>query len=107
MRKLSADTEGITAYATSAHVMSGQMAAATVTAAGAEPLLLGPIFGLVGGDFMAAYSAAHAGHVAAIGELSAVLTSIGAASSNAAVSYAETDRTGAAGIQAADPDTDV
>ncbi|MFI9506530.1 type VII secretion target [Nocardia sp. NPDC052566] len=107
MRKMSADTEGIAAYAASADVMSGEMAAAGVSAAGAEPALLGPIFGLVGGDFMAAYAAVHAGHVAAIGQLAAVLTSIGGATSVAAAALTETDRSTTDAITSASSGLDV
>jgi hypothetical protein len=103
MRKMSADTEGIAAYGATAHVMAGEMAAAGAGAAGADPALLGPIMGLIGGDFMAAYAAAHAGHVAAIGQLSAVLTSMGGAATGAAVVLDETDHTNAAAINTANP----
>ncbi|MFE7796089.1 hypothetical protein [Nocardia sp. NPDC057440] len=99
---MSADTEGIAAYGASAHTMAAEMAAASAGAAGADPALLGPIMGLVGGDFMAAYAAAHAGHVAAIGQLSAVLTSVGGAATGAAVVLDETDQTNAAAIDSAD-----
>lgn len=91
MHKISVDTEGVAAYSATAHSMAGEMAAAGVNAAAAEPALLGPIFGLIGGDFLAAYATAHAGQVAKIGELSAVLTSLGLVSSGAVVTYAETD----------------
>ncbi|WP_442939528.1 type VII secretion target [Nocardia sp. CY41] len=99
MRKMSADTEGIAAYGATAHVMAGEMAAAGASAAAAEPALLGPIMGLIGGDFMAAYAAAHAGHVAAIGQLSAVLTSMGGAATGAAAVLTETDATHASALQ--------
>lgn len=91
MKRISADTEGIAAYGATAGVMAGELAAA-----GAEPpvpglLPLGPIFGLIGGDFMAAYAATHAGHVAAISQLSAVVSSMSTAAVGAAANYAGTD----------------
>jgi hypothetical protein len=91
MHKISVNTEGVTAYGATATGLSGEMAAAAAGAAGADPLLLGPVFGLVGGDFLAVYAAAHAGHVASIGELSAVLGSVGVAAAGAAATYTETD----------------
>ncbi|MCM6777760.1 type VII secretion target [Nocardia sp. CDC159] len=104
MHKISVDTEGVAAYGATADGLAGEMAAAAAGAAGANPVLLGPIFGLVGGDFVAAYAAAHAGHVAAIGELSAVLGTVGAAVTSAAGSYTATDAAGAAGVRAAEGD---
>ncbi|WP_245547887.1 hypothetical protein [Nocardia pneumoniae] len=101
---MSADTEGIAAYGATAHVMAGEMAAAGVSAAAAEPALLGPIMGLVGADFMAAYTAAHAGHVAAIGQLSAVLTSMGGAATGAATVLTETDTSAASALRSAATD---
>ncbi|VFB01522.1 Protein of uncharacterised function (DUF2580) [Nocardia cyriacigeorgica] len=91
MKRISADTEGIAAYGATAGVMAGELAAAGAGAAGAGPALLGPIFGLIGGDFMAAYAATHAGHVAAISQLSAVVSSMSTAAVGAAANYAGTD----------------
>ncbi|MFG1794066.1 type VII secretion target [Nocardia sp. NPDC049149] len=98
---MSADTEGIAAYGATAHTMAGELAAAGVSAAAAEPALLGPIMGLIGGDFMAAYAAAHAGQVAAIGQLSAVLTSMGGAATGAATVLSETDLNNAGSLHGA------
>jgi hypothetical protein len=91
MHKISVNPEGVVAYGATATGLSGEMTAAAATAAGGDPLLLGPVFGLVGGDFMAAYAAAHAGHVASIGELSAVLGSMSAATTAAAATYTDND----------------
>ncbi|PXX66402.1 excreted virulence factor EspC (type VII ESX diderm) [Nocardia tenerifensis] len=106
MRKMSADTEGIAAYGATAHVMAGEMATAGASAAAAEPALLGPIMGLIGGDFMAAYAAAHAGHVASIGELSAGLTSMGGAATGAATVLTETDMNNAGTLRSATTELD-
>ncbi|NKY50553.1 hypothetical protein HGA08_10055 [Nocardia vermiculata] len=99
MHKISVDTEGVAAYGATATGLAGEMGVAAAGAAGADPLLLGPIFGLVGGDFVAAYAAAHAGHVAGIGELSAVMGSMGAAAAGAATTYSGTDADHAATIR--------
>lgn len=106
MPKMSADTEGMAAYGVTANVMAGEMAAAGVNAAGATPALLGPIMGLIGGDFMAAYAAAHAGHTAAIGQLSAVLGSLGVAVTGSAATLTESDLERAAALAAADAELD-
>ncbi|MFC3964698.1 hypothetical protein [Nocardia jiangsuensis] len=103
MDKTSADTDGIVAYGASAQIMAGEMAAAGTSAAGAGPALLGPIMGLIGGDFMAAYATAHAGQVAAIGQLSAVLTSMGGSVTAAAGAIADTELGSAAAIAPVDP----
>ncbi|MBB5914802.1 hypothetical protein BJY24_003669 [Nocardia transvalensis] len=100
MHKISVDTEGVAAYGATAGGLSAEMAAAAAGAAGADPLLLGPIFGLIGGDFVTAYAAAHAGHVAGIGQLSAVMGSMGAAAAGAVGAYSETDLGEAAAIRA-------
>ncbi len=100
MRKMSADTKGITAYGATAAAMSGDLATAGVSAAAADPTLLGPIMGLIGGDFMGAYAAAHAGHVASIGQLSAVLASMSGTAGGSAIVLEETDLNNAAGLNA-------
>ncbi|WP_227985414.1 type VII secretion target [Nocardia spumae] len=100
MHKISVDTEGVAAYGATAAGLAGEMGVAAAGAAGADPLLLGPIMGLIGGDFVAAYAAAHAGHVAGIGELSAVMGSMSAAATGAAATYSDTDATHAAGLRA-------
>lgn len=99
MVNISADAEGIAAYGTTAGVMASELAAAGTGAAGAAPTVLGPIFGVIGGDFLAAYAAAHAGHVATIGQLSAVLGTMSGAAGVAAVSYAEADISNAAALR--------
>ncbi|MET8655137.1 MULTISPECIES: hypothetical protein [Nocardia] len=104
MRKMSADAEGIAAYSATAEVMSGEMAGAAASAAAANPALLGPIMGLIGGDFMTAYAAAHAGHIASIGQLSAVLSSLGGATAGAATVLTETDLNNAAALKTTDLD---
>ncbi|WP_308163066.1 type VII secretion target [Nocardia alni] len=100
MSKISVDTEGVAAYGVTAGGLAAEMASAAASAAAADPALLGPIFGLVGGDFVTAYTAAHAGHVASIGQLSAVLGSIGTAAAGAASTYAESDAEHAAATRA-------
>ncbi|GAB2670893.1 hypothetical protein GCM10027088_57160 [Nocardia goodfellowii] len=103
-RNFSADAEGIATYSATAEVMATEMAAAATSAAGGNPALLGPIMGLIGGDFMAAYSAAHAGQVATIAQLSAVLSSMGLATGTAAAAITEQDLGTAAAFKTPDLD---
>ncbi|MEU8897023.1 hypothetical protein [Nocardia sp. NPDC048505] len=103
-RKFSADAEGIATYSATAEVMATEMTAAAASAAGGNPALLGPIMGLIGGDFMAAYSAAHAGNVAAIAQLSAVLSSMGIATGVASTKISEQDLSTAAAFKSTDLD---
>ncbi|MBW0271415.1 hypothetical protein ATM97_11690 [Nocardia sp. MH4] len=101
MTKMSADAEGIVAYSATAGVMSTDLATAVAGSIASAPGLLGPIMGLIGGDFVAAYSAAHAGHVAAIGQLSAVMASMSAATASAATTLVDTDADFAGGLGSA------
>ncbi|RMI31949.1 hypothetical protein EBN03_16240 [Nocardia stercoris] len=91
MQQISVNPEGVAAFGASATGLSGEMATAATGAAAAGPEQLGPLLGLIAGDFMAAYSAAHAGHVAGISELSAVLASMGTDAAGAATTYVEQD----------------
>ncbi len=100
MHKISVDTEGVAAYGATAAGLAGDMGFAATHAAGADPLLLGPIMGLIGGDFVTAYAAAHAGHVAGISQLGAVMGSMGAAAAGAAGTYSGTDAEHAAALSA-------
>lgn len=100
MPQISVDTEGLAEYGATADGLAGEMATAATAAAAAGPELLGPIFGLVGGDFVTAYSAAHAGHVASIGQLSAVLGTMGTTAAGASVSYASSDADRATAMRA-------
>ncbi|ORI18130.1 hypothetical protein BJI47_19315 [Rhodococcus sp. 1168] len=75
----------------SAHVTS---AAAAATACG--PAVLTPVFGAIGTEFLAAFTAAHTAHTAALARLAEVLSSIGSAAAGSAAGYQATD-TAAAG----------
>ncbi|RJO72246.1 hypothetical protein D5S18_24120 [Nocardia panacis] len=98
MRKMLADTQGIAAYAAHAETMSGELAAAAAGAVASDPLALASIFGAIGGDFLAAYTATHAGHTAAIGQLSAVVGSMSGGAAAAASTLTETDAAHAAAM---------
>ncbi|MCX4097249.1 type VII secretion target [Nocardia sp. alder85J] len=100
MERLSVDTQGVAAYGATATGLAGEMGSAATSAAAADPLVLGPIFGLIGDDFVRAYAAAHAGHVAAISQLSTVLGSMGTAATGTAATYSESERAHADALRA-------
>lgn len=100
MSGISAETAAIHAYGGRAATMAADLAAAGAGAAAAGPILLGPVFGLIGGDFVAAFGTAHAAHVDSIGKLSGVLGSMSAAAVASALAYDDTDATGAVALRA-------
>ncbi|MEV6361541.1 hypothetical protein [Nocardia asteroides] len=104
MTKMSANAEGILAYSATAEVMATDLATAAAGSIASDPTLLGPILGLIGGDFVTAYAAAHAGHVAAIGQLSAVMASMGVATAGAATTLVDTDEAIAAPLRSTESD---
>ena len=103
MEKLSADMAGIAGFTAIADSMAAQMAAAGAGTAAAGPVLLGPVFGLIGGDFVAAFAAAHTAHVAAIAELTGTLASMGVAAASNAASYVGTDTGTSNALAGTDP----
>ncbi|WP_084721620.1 type VII secretion target [Rhodococcus marinonascens] len=76
MNELIADTASITEFAATTSAMSAEVRAAELGASAVGPLLLGPVFGVIGGEFVAAFSAAHAAHLSSIEKLSGVLGGI-------------------------------
>lgn len=92
MEHVSVDTQGLaTIGANIAALPHPALTAAAAVLHDGAPELLGPVFGVVGGDFLAAYAAAHAGHVGSIRELSLVLASMSTAVPRAADSYTSVD----------------
>ncbi|MCX5044475.1 type VII secretion target [Aldersonia sp. NBC_00410] len=98
MSEVTADTAGIAAYGATAAGMAASMTTAAATAAVAGPELLGPVFGLIGGDFLAAFASAHAAHLGAIAQASSTLAGIGDAAIGTAAAYAGTDAAHAVGL---------
>ncbi|QNG19490.1 hypothetical protein G4H71_17485 [Rhodococcus triatomae] len=91
MEQLHAETASIAAFGATTAAMSAELHAAGLGAAASGPMLLGPVFGLVGGDFLAAFAAAHAAHLASIERLSGVLAGISAAAIGSAADYDGTE----------------
>ncbi|WP_245672829.1 type VII secretion target, partial [Aldersonia kunmingensis] len=100
MSELAAATASIAAYGATAAEMAAGLTGAAATAAVAGPELLGPVFGLIGGDFLAAFATAHAAHLGAIADTSATLAGIGETALTTAAEYAATDAAHAAGLGA-------
>ncbi|MFD4181645.1 type VII secretion target [Rhodococcus sp. NPDC058514] len=100
MTEFSAVTEGIRAYGATASSMAAQVETAALGAAAAGPILLGPAFGLIGGDFVAAFATAHGGHTAALTNLAQVLGSMSAAAHASAAAYDSADLGVATGLSA-------
>ncbi|WP_330183216.1 type VII secretion target [Nocardia sp. NBC_01503] len=98
MHRITIDPDGLTRYASTATTMAATLATATTRIAAADPLLLAPALGPIGADFLTAYRAAHTTHLAALGTLATVLTSLGAATTGAEASYTTTDAAYAAAL---------
>ncbi|GAA4478507.1 hypothetical protein GCM10023094_22290 [Rhodococcus olei] len=101
MTEFSAVTDGIRGFGTTAVTTAAGVREAAAGAAVAGPGLLTPVFGLIGGDFLAAFAAAHGSHTAALANLADTLDSMGAAAAASATAYAETDHGVSAGLDAA------
>lgn len=101
MTEFTAVTDGIRAYGTAAAVMASGVRVAAAGAAATGPGLLTPVFGLIGGDFLAAFATAHGAHTAAMTSLADTLERMGVAADATATAYDEADRGVAAAIGAA------
>ncbi|MFF0817507.1 type VII secretion target [Rhodococcus sp. NPDC003318] len=101
MTEFSAVTDGIRGYGATATTMAAEARAAATGAAAAGPGLLAPVFGVIGGDFLAAFTAAHSSHTAGLTNLADTLDSMGAAASESATAYDEADLGVATGLAAA------
>ncbi|AOW94407.1 hypothetical protein BFN03_04155 [Rhodococcus sp. WMMA185] len=100
MQDLTADTMSISDFSATTAVMSAQMQAAGIGIAATGPSLLGPVFGVIGGEFVAAFSAAHAAHLASIEKLSGVLDAISAVALANCADYQRADTATAAALAA-------
>ncbi|MBJ8347371.1 type VII secretion target [Antrihabitans sp. YC2-6] len=101
MPDLYVQTGELHGYAGVAAEMASQLTAAGAGTAVAGPALLGPVFGLIGGEFVAAFAAAHSAHVAAITDLASKVAGMGAASVASATDYDGADATTAGNVSSA------
>ena len=101
--QLSADAAGIAAYGATAATNAAELTAAAAAVAAAGPGLLDPVFGLIGGDFLAAYATVGSAHIESITKLSATVGSMSAAAQVTAANYLGRDAMTAAALLAAEP----
>lgn len=104
MSTVDVNVAGLTAYSAGAASVATDLAGAAATAGAAGAEVLAPFFGVIGGDFVAAYAKTFGGHVASIGQLSATVASLGTAAATTAAGYTGADVAHAAGIAGAAPE---
>lgn len=100
MTGIVASSGAIAAYAATTEAVAAQVEGAAAAMVASGPVVLTPVLGLIGSDFLAAFSGAHTAHTAAVDTLGAVIASIGGAALTSAVSYASVDATTAESIGA-------
>lgn len=87
MTELLASTAHIRQFASQLTTAGGEVAAVGGMDVAASVAALGPVFGLIGADFVTVFGAAQTSHSAAIGRLAAVLTASGGAANAIATVY--------------------
>jgi hypothetical protein len=95
---LSVDPAGLHAYGGTAADAAARFGVAAAQAAGANAELLVPVFGVIGGDFVAAYGTAVGAHLDSLGRLATTMGSMSAAAHTTAESYVGGDADVATGI---------
>ncbi|RVW11450.1 hypothetical protein EGT67_03300 [Prescottella agglutinans] len=100
MTEFSATTAGIAAFGATAATLATQAEAAGAAAAVAGPALLGPVFGLIGGEFVAAFGGAQTAHAAQLERLASAWASMSEAAITTAATYDTTDDATAATLSA-------
>ncbi|WP_176459860.1 type VII secretion target [Rhodococcus sp. 14-2470-1b] len=98
MTEISAVAAGIHAFSSTAGSMAGEVAVAAAATAATGPAVLAPVFGVIGTEFLAAFTAVHSAHTAAVSRLAGTVASIGVAASTSAAGYDITDASTAASL---------
>lgn len=98
MTELIASSGAIAAYAATADAVAAQVEGAASGMAASGALVLTPVLGLIGSDFLAAFTGVYAAHADAVGRLGGVIASIGGAALTSAASYTSVDATAAESI---------
>lgn len=98
MTEVSALPAGMLEYSATAANMSAQVSAAAVATTSCGPVVLTPVFGLIGTEFLAAFACAHAAQVGALGQLATTVGSIGVAATASAAGYVGSDSATAASL---------
>ncbi|WP_305092259.1 type VII secretion target [Prescottella sp. R16] len=100
MSEFSATTSGIAAFGTTAAGLAGRVGTAGSGISANGTGLLGPVFGLIGGDFVAAFERARGAHSAELGRLAGTWSAMGDAAATTAAAYDATDAYTASGLDA-------
>lgn len=87
MTNFSASTDEIRRFARQMDTAGADVAALSGMDVGASVAALGPVFGLIGADFVHVFGAAQTSHAASIEKLAAVLTASGATATAIAQVY--------------------
>lgn len=91
MAEVAVVSAGLQAYSGTAISMAAQIGSAAAATAGCGPAVLTPVFGIIGTEFLAAFTGAHTAHSAAIARLAEVVGNLGVAVSSSALTYDATD----------------
>ncbi|AYJ49198.1 hypothetical protein D8W71_13560 [Rhodococcus sp. P1Y] len=78
--------------------MATELAAAAAAAVATGPAMLAPVFGLIGTEFLAAFTGVHSAHAAAVSSLSHTVASIGTAAAQSSAEYDLADAATAASL---------
>ena len=78
--------------------MAAEIAATAAATTACGPVVLAPVFGVIGTEFLAAFTGVHAAHVDALTRLSGTIASIGAQATASAAAYELTDAHTAASL---------
>lgn len=90
MSEFAADTTAIAAFAARTATMAAQADAALASASG-DAGIVGPVFGVIGGDFVTAFTAARSAHTRQLDHLASAWAATSTAAARAAAAYEITD----------------
>lgn len=96
--EISAVSAGVHAYATTMGAAAAQVATAAAATTACGPAVLTPVFGLIGTEFLAAFTGVHTAHGAAVGRLAETVASLGVAASASSAAYDLADTQTAASL---------
>lgn len=100
MSEFSAETEGMNAFAATNAGVAAQIAAAANIDAVGNVVALTPVFGLIGGDYLAMFAAAQLLQAKDINDLSAKVGKLSDSAFNAAAAFTGMDESNAADLAA-------
>ncbi|MGA9870762.1 MAG: type VII secretion target [Rhodococcus sp. (in: high G+C Gram-positive bacteria)] len=98
MTEVTATATAIEAYAGTTAAMSTQVAGAAAAESLCGPAVLAPVFGVVGTEFLAAFTAVHVNRLDAVVRLAGAMAHIGGAAGSSSLAYDLTDAETAASL---------